>query len=89
MIETTIEGNDEVDIQPFASLSAKERDQYSTSRSKLVDDAFWQSDAGKEYLSQTKGTGRRFNTRSGEIELTSDFEKPTEASEFFTDPTRD
>ena len=76
-------------FRPFSNLSNKERDQYSTSRQKLVDDAFWESEPGKEYLSQTKDQGRYFNTRSGEIEYTQNVQKPTEASEFFTDPTRD
>ncbi len=83
MIESDYDDGRGKVVRPFSELSSKERDQFSKSRQKLVDDAFWDSDAGKEYLSQTEGTGRYFNTRSGEIELAQHFEKPTEASQFW------
>ena len=83
MIETTLKGSDEVDVQPFSSLTNEERNQYGTSRQELVDDAFWKSDEGKDYLSKTKDQGRYFNTRSGDIEYTQNVQKPTEASQFW------
>ena len=75
LVESTYEDGSKA-VRPFSDLSADERFQYSKSRQQLVDDAFWQSDEGQKYYSDTKGTGRYFNPRTRNIEYSNKHQTP-------------